>query len=314
MQVILDDVEGKRAEWKELRRGKITATKIVTILGLNPYDSELRQWAIDTGKIDDDFEGNDFTDAGTALEPLVGKKYSKKYSVPIVSANCLVQHPVFHQFVASPDFWQEDQEDNPEKIVEAKTFASRQLEKWSEDECPYPALLQLQWQMACCGISDGAVAGMNRDDPSLFFTPQFPYDPSLFEMMAERASEYLLNVREDIPPNAGAGDAKLIQQLIGVRSKEMKIFSDEEAYRISELLMFIDQLKEDIGPVKDRLESLEAMKKAYENQIRQFVGKGEAGKMPDGRIIKLSTVNNPGYPVKPFSYERLSIQKVKSGK
>jgi len=61
----------------EARKSMITGSDAGTILGVNPYGSRYRTWAIKVGEYVDDFKGNNKTDLGTWLERFAVWKYEQ---------------------------------------------------------------------------------------------------------------------------------------------------------------------------------------------------------------------------------------------
>lgn len=75
------DIQGKavllRSQPKRVK--KITGTRFAAILGLNPWSTPFEAWCDMTGVYKIPFEGNKFTNAGAAIEPIVIDYLDRKY-------------------------------------------------------------------------------------------------------------------------------------------------------------------------------------------------------------------------------------------
>lgn len=144
-------IEQRTPEWYAARKGRVTASNVGAILGLDPYrnaDDVLRAMVREYHGAEREFTGNAATEWGTANEALAKAAFELEYGVTVEHASFVV-HPEHDWLGASPD-----------GIINGKTLL--------EIKCPYglrneplPSFkpiseqphyyAQMQVQMACTG-------------------------------------------------------------------------------------------------------------------------------------------------------------------
>lgn len=141
-----------RAAWLEARRSGVTATDIVTILGLNPYGSEYALFWEKLGKLPP-WEGSPRTDLGLALESYVRTKMSAKLDTEIANGGLWRSGDRPWQ-MSTPDGlvpWPDAAEP-----VDYKTWDDHDRAAW-EDGVPPRVRAQVLWQMDTLGVGVGHV-------------------------------------------------------------------------------------------------------------------------------------------------------------
>lgn len=300
-KLILENVSSHRDQWLAMRQGRITGTAITSIAGVNPYKSPLQLWAEWTGKVANDFKGNDFTDLGTALEPYVGQLFGKRTGRAVRHLDALYQHSDLEWAMATPDFLVGEDE-----LLEAKTGTIRQLEHWQEDNTPDHHLLQLQWQMGVLGLERGHIAALLGGDPSNFFVRSFELDHELFGALLELGFQFLENVKCDTPPEPGEHDSKLITKLVR-RNASTKLFTAESADVISPYFDELLELREKKSELDAELRKIEAQIKFNENTLKLAAGESTEAAFADGRRYRIKRIEVGEKTVPAYSYERLYI-------
>lgn len=146
-------IEQRTPEWYAARKGRVTASNVGAILGLDPYrnaDDVLRAMVREYHGAEREFTGNAATEWGTANEALAKAAFELEYGVTVEPASFVV-HPEHDWLGASPDGWAGDN-----MIVEIKCpFGLRNdavpsFKPISEQPHYYA---QMQVQMACTGTS-----------------------------------------------------------------------------------------------------------------------------------------------------------------
>lgn len=301
-KLILENVSAHREQWLALRDGKITGTAITAIAGVNPYKSALQLWAEWTGKVKNEFTGNDYTDLGTTLEPYVGSLFAKRTGRNVRHADALYQHSDLEWAMATPDFFVGD----ASELLEVKTGTVRQLEHWQEDNTPDHHLVQLQWQMGVLGVGVGHIAALLGGDPQNFFLRHYEADAELFGALLEIGFEFLEHVKNDTPPAAGKDDAKLIASLVK-RNASTKLFTAESADMISPYFEELIELREKKADLDAEVRKIEAQIKLNENTLKLAAAESSEAAFADGRRYRIKRIEIPEKTVPAYSYERLYI-------
>lgn len=302
-KIILKDLESHRDQWFELRRNKISGSNVAVVCGLSPYKSPLQLWAEWTGKVEDTFRGNKFTQLGTTLEPLVASWFSERSGLPVTKADALYGDPEHDWLVCSPDYLLAD--GTP---VEVKTGHPRTAHRWADGKAPYEYVLQLQIQMRVLRRPRGILTAYLGDVESM---PDVAvdYDPELFNMVQEKCESFLDCVQRDVPPAAGAGDSDLLR-IISNRDEGTSVkWVNDEAATVQYLVAQAKDYAETCSKIRKELDKLEKTKKELENRIKQFLGSATIGELPDGRLVRLNTVHVSEKVVNAYAYDRLMLPK-----
>ena len=124
-----------RAEWLEARKNRIGGSDAASIVGMNPYRSNVELWEIKTGQVEaEDISDKPYVKYGSEAEKHLRELFKldfPQYKVSYVEDNMWLndKYPFAH---ASLDAWLED-EDGRKGILEIKTtniLQSMQKEKW----------------------------------------------------------------------------------------------------------------------------------------------------------------------------------------
>ena len=297
---ILDNIKQNREAWHSLRKHKITSSNVATICGLNPFKSEFELWCEWTDKKQDTFAGNQYTDLGQALEPVVAKWYGERHNVAVVEANALYQDEEYPFLLATPDYRLPD--GSP---LEIKTGSYRQSQKWELGKAPTEYLLQVQLQLRVLDKSDGVLTAYLGD---LEHLPEVPvrYNSELFDLILERAQGFMEKVIKDIPPDPRPSDHQLLSRAMPRHEGEVLTLEGEKN---ESALIAINRLKTIHGLEKDlraKLSAYEDQRKGLENQIKLLLGTASTGILLDGREINVKRVNVKEQMRKAYSFERLT--------
>lgn len=125
-----------RKEWLEERKKGIGGSDAATILGLNPYKSNVDLWEEKTGRKDaTDISDKSYVQYGTKAENYLRELFKldfPQYDV-IHEENTIIKHPTYPFLFASLDGQLVDKETGEMGILEIKTtniLQSMQKEKW----------------------------------------------------------------------------------------------------------------------------------------------------------------------------------------
>lgn len=145
-------IEQRSEEWYELRKARITGSKIGAILGLSPFatpEDVMRDMVRDYHGAEKEFKGNIATEHGTRNEPNALADYIMETGAEVTEAPFVV-HPEFDWLGASPDGYVGD-----DKLIEIKCPFGKRHETddggfLSIDDQPH-YMAQMQFQMLCTG-------------------------------------------------------------------------------------------------------------------------------------------------------------------
>lgn len=118
----------------------------------NSYSTPYQLWMLKTGKMESDFEMNDYQWWGHELEPAISKRYEYETGETLEYRPDTVIHSRLPYMLCHPDRYVFGRR----KLVEIKT-ASFDPAKWGEsgtDHVPPEYLLQVQHQLACTGYEE----------------------------------------------------------------------------------------------------------------------------------------------------------------
>lgn len=139
--------------WQQERRQGITATDIVTVLGLSSHDSPYSLYWRKRGEIGEPADSDRFR-LGRHLEPYVLERWAEEHGRALVRG-ALYRHPGRPWQLATLDA-KAAISDEP---VECKTWADADRHAW--DAAPPPAVrAQVLWQMDVMDASTGHVAAV----------------------------------------------------------------------------------------------------------------------------------------------------------
>ena len=142
---------GDRGAWLEARRSGVTATDIVTILGLNPWGSEYALFWEKLGKLPP-WEGSPRTGLGTALEPYAAELWDAASGEFALAGGSLLRSAERPWQLATPDRMSSD----TRSPVELKTWDDHDRAAW-EGGVPPRVRAQVLWQMDTLGVGTGHV-------------------------------------------------------------------------------------------------------------------------------------------------------------
>lgn len=156
--VFLGNYESNSPEWHALRSGaNIGGSEVSTICGVNPWDSPFSLWAKKTGKIEDSFKGNEATEWGTLLEPVIMDKFAREHEdLWIYRSPGTFHHQDRPWQIANPDGIYKT-EAGEFGIIEIKT--ARYEDDWV-DGVPLYYKTQVQWYLQTFGFKHAYVVAL----------------------------------------------------------------------------------------------------------------------------------------------------------
>lgn len=162
---LLGDFTPADQEWHDLRKQGITGTDVGAILGVSPFSSAYKIWAVKTGQITDDVKQNQAMRLGQLLEPALLQLFKEEHPEMQVYEVGTYAHEDYPFMIANPDGLAV--EGDKLWIVEIKT--SRKY--WEEIPRHYIAqVLHYADVFSADGIKIVSYAGGNYQEWTVDFT------------------------------------------------------------------------------------------------------------------------------------------------
>lgn len=197
-------MEQRSEEWFEARRGKVTASRIGDILKTiknGNWAASRRNYAAQlvterlTGRVEENFYGNESMDWGKDQEPFALEEYKKRTGHQ-VEAIGFVDHPTIAMAGASPDGLVND-----DGLLEIKCLIpANHQEILLTGEVKENYVLQMQWQMACTGRKwcDFASYDPRLPEEMQLFIKRFHYNEAEISWLEMEIQTFLDEVAETV--------------------------------------------------------------------------------------------------------------------
>ena len=297
--ILLDGIEANWEKFKAVHKGDFYGgSEVASIAGVG-FESPLKVWLRKTGKIRE-VEETDQMWLGKRMEPVLIDLFAKKTAIIPEPVDQIWQHKDYSWWIASPDARIGDKD-----LVEFKLHKIYAEKYWGEHSASDSALCQLQWYLGCSGYEGGYCAALIGGDTEKFFTPYFKRDDDVISQLREQVEKFRDLVKQDIPPDAGPGDADLIHEhLIQEIEKTKEInLTDSHKDLMRRYRELLAQKEELAGTWSD----IERGLKAIKNQI--IKDSEGAGVIHIGKdVVKLHHISTPPRMTKGSDYIRATIK------
>ncbi len=154
MAELIDVVPGS-AEWLAARRAGVTATDIVTILGLSAWDSVYSLFWRKLGQVPDE-PNRDRWELGKALEPYAAKRWLEGRCTSWLTEGGLYRNTGRAWQMATPDALVDYDGISVMGVFESKSWADADRRRW-ESGPPAAVRAQVLWQMDVMDVATGHV-------------------------------------------------------------------------------------------------------------------------------------------------------------
>lgn len=310
----VSETKENRRDWLALRQRTIGSSDIAAIAGFNKWRSPLKVWMEKTGKIDPEPENENML-IGKLMEQPVAELFKYRHAeenLVIETAQCFIVHPEYQFASCTPDNFILNVKESEEQILETKAAKEYRLHEFEEGQVPDDYRLQVMWQLGVTGLKVAYLAaligGFNYREA------QITFDHDMFQTLMSIASTFKEQIEKDLPPNAGPGDSKIIKELYKSTSEVANLSTAR--FDLVELHDNLMRIKAEKSKLKAEVESKDAEQKLIQNNIAMLLKGADTGicewAAPEGKVrltIKNKPVNNPGYTVKPFSYDLLTVKR-----
>ncbi len=267
----------------EMRKGKITGSRIAAICGLSPWATPLDVYLEMTDQAPPTPD-NAAMERGRFLENGLRDWLAKRTGLHITDTGT-VEHPEFDWIAATPD-GAAFEGDKLVAAVEIKSPGPNTIRDWGkpeeqEDAIPSYVIPQCIWEAACLGAPETICSALIGGD---LRTYRIEYSPKLFEVMVDKAAAFLTLVKTGNPPPLDGSDSAarwLADQFpshIGVTFIQA---DDEIMGQITDLKIATERIKE-----------LDQAKALAQNMIKKWLGENPGLTSPLGKISWKSAARN----------------------
>lgn len=257
--------------WATERLNGVGASEVASIVGLNPYCSPLLAWQRRKG-IAPKPEYTQAMRMGHVLEPVVAKLWEEQTGKECVAWSegdifVAANDPARPWLICSPDRWTADG-----VLLECKTTAH----PVDENEPPMAWYVQLQYQMAVCGASEGWLAWLVNGRE--FGCARYERNDELIaDILATVEQYWTINVQGNVAP----ADTVPSDAMLRYPRPEVEVLEATDA--LAELVAELKLAKADAKMAEERV-------KALDEQLRQQIapyGRVEYG----GKVLATYTNN-----------------------
>lgn len=240
------------------RRKTLGASEIPVVTGHLTFKSPLQLWAEKRG-LSEPFEGNEYTDWGNRLEPVIRQKYAEVVGV-IVRVSDTVVCPRYPWRSATPDgIWE-----NRERGVEIKQRGAHRADEWGEpgtDQVPNDVAIQCHWNMDVTGIPRWDVAvllgGNQFGIYHLFADKELAAD---LTKVGRAFWDHVENGTEP-PVDGSSATADYLREKFKMYGEELRPATVDEAKALAQLL-----------DVRAQIKGLEQTEGELKNLLMQAIG------------------------------------------
>jgi predicted phage-related endonuclease len=297
------------------RKTHIGSSDIAALFGCG-RKSALTLFLEKSGQIDDDFEGNEWTDAGTILEPAIARLVERRQGWKLRNVYRYIEHPKVKGWGASLDreIIGHERGVAPLELKNVNFFMHKQqwgvVEEGGEEEAPLHIELQLQHQIGACGRAWGAIGALVGG-----FKVQVierDRDDRIIQAIGEKIEDFWERVRTDRPPEInGEKDLNVLKRLY---PNAVPLSSCDLSHDTN-----LCQRIRDLRAARAAKSAAEKAEKEALAHILQAVGTHEfalCGVQEDGKLYDLTakTTQRAGFTVEATSFRSIRLVERKPAK
>lgn len=271
----------------EQRKNTLGASEVPAVLGLDRYKGAHDVWLVKKG-IAPAFEGNEHTEWGLRVEPVIRQKVAETLGVEIDLPGTLIGAEPWMSATPDGQFVL----DGDDTILEIKNKSDRQAVHWGvsgTDQVPVDISAQVYWQMMVSGISRAAIAVLfGKSDFRLYHLTR---DEQAAATVLDRCRSFWFDhVVANVPPEIDGSEqiTAYLRQKFSAHGNTMRDATREEDG-------WIAQLRDVRAEIKD----LEGKENSLKNRLMAAIGEdagivGRSGrvtwKAPDGVTVSWKAV------------------------
>lgn len=275
------------------RSNVLTSFEMSCVAGLDKYTSALKLWSMKTGKIQPEAQSVPMWLA-VRLRPVMVNLYKRQSGRRLKEVNSLFMHPEFSFAACNPDGIIMNDDNTEGSLLKVTKVHERQFKSFA-DEIPLKHLVRMTWEMGIMGLESCELGVLSSGDEFQILPVEFTSDA--WDQCLQLAAKFLDCVQKDIPPNAGPGDRKLIEKIVGERTETpIDLTGDKE---VSQFIDKVAEYGDKRRALNREVKDLEAQEKEFENRIMMKMGKssvamaqkfGASGNKPVALTVKKTVV------------------------
>lgn len=285
--VIKHKLPETREEWLRNRFFGIGGSDAGTVLGLNPYKSAFTLWCEKTHKIDVPDIDNESMRQGRDLEEYVAKRFEEETGKKVRKSGFSFQSKK-HPFMLA----------NVDRLVvgekaglECKTANALTRTKYDKGDIPASYYAQCMHYMAVTGLEKWYIAILVLGKS--FHVFEIQRDEEEIQALIEKEKEFWNCVKtQREPPIEEDGSESTSESLLKLHPSAIEGTNPHYGLINNEDVMLFE--------IKEKIKNLKEMQKAYENTIKQEMGK-----------LERLTTDNAVISWKNIKIERFDTQKFK---
>lgn len=259
------------AEQLQERRKTLGGSEIPVVAGYQTFKSPLQLWAEKRG-LAPAFEGNEFTEWGNRLEPVIRDKYAEVIQLEVRASLTVVcsRHP--WRSVTPDGLVFGPGATTPERGVEIKCRGDWRADEWGEpgtDQVPNDVAVQCHWAMDILGVKRWDVATLIGGNK--FGLYHLFYDAELAIALTELGRRFWDHVENGTEPPVDGSEATAdyLREKFKMYGEELRPATVEETEALAQLLA-----------VREQIKGLETTESELKNFLMQAIGT-DAGIMHD---------------------------------
>jgi len=287
-------MEQNTTEWLEWRNKGIGASDAPIIMGVSPWKTLYKLWIEKTtGK--SDFQGNEATERGHALESLARESAEKQLSRVFIP-HC-AEHKKYPWMRASLDGISMDQEILEIKCPYKPSRPDSDHQKTKEGKIPEKYWPQLQHQLEVYGANKGWYFSFDGVDGVAI---PFERDEKFITELLEKEQAFWECVEKLKAPKLTERDYQVVNELEALKKSE----------RVLELKNQLEAIQEELDPIEQELKDLycqETCALIGNLKFTRFARKGtiDYSSIPELKRVDLEKYRNPSI----ISYRVSSLKK-----
>jgi putative phage-type endonuclease len=274
------------ANWLELRKLGVGASEAATLLGANPWKSQLQLYAEKIAAVEpDDLSDNEAVQWGKRLEAVIIDAYRDRTGRFVDAGGKLLRSTRYPWALCTLDAWTATEELGPYWPLEAKAVGLAKGGEWV-DGPPEHYRIQMMWQMLV--TNKPRATGVALIGGQKLVWCDVERDETLVRKLVYHGEEFWARVQRREPPSPDGSD--------GSRRAIHAMFPDDDGETIVLPGVLLDAADE-LETIKLEEKALYLRKVRAENDLKMALGPAERGALPDGRIVSWKTQVRKAYQV-----------------
>jgi putative phage-type endonuclease len=279
-------------EWLAMRPDSVGASESATVLGLNPWETQLQLYLLKIGSMPP-VEENRRMKVGKLMEPVIAALYREEVGCEFACFQRFLRSPSHAWMTATLDGVRTDG-----RVVELKNVGVGQADKWGEsgsDDVPLMYIIQATHQMVCSGTDVVDVAALIGGWDFRWYS--IPRDDRIADRIVEATGEFMDRVlRRDPPPIDPSRDGQALARLWPWAEGEVELGPVGE--------MLVEQWLDHGKAIHERQEARERCK----TELLTMMAEAASARLADGRLLTRRVVDVAERVVKSRAYSYVDMR------